>query len=458
MFTKKLFGVAGAALLMVSGAATAQVNLSDTDATPIKYASELVVPTTGLELKHPGIRMDAPFRIRAQDYVRIELDGAKFGSDALALHALEDDDTLSDSRTDIYAGGSGEDFIVFTNVTADSDGGVQLSGSTATDTITLMVTSKGPVTATIGIYADRASALRRGDDPIESEQGTVAMFAPSIKVTATQMNQTIDSASDFLKFKGIAQDVSATLGSLAITLNKDIKDATHITITTFGTLLAPAAGTLTVTGDFSLTEDEKGNQQSGYATYRGGAGALAGTFAEDGGSIEYSLGAIASGVTADNGIFELTAGGHSPIEPSTYEYELKLTPLSDAIDLSGVANLTGNFGEIKRDGTTVDIPYITTFDGYNQRLILTNKGSRDADYTVTFRTEGNVTATADTHARGTVPAGEVLVIRMTDLVTLEGRTRAAGEINFVGVSSDSVTVATTIVNQDGGGTDTVVLN
>ncbi len=454
MFTKKLFGAAGAALLMVSGAANAAVHLggAGNDADPVTYASELVVPPAGLHLMHPGIRMDAPFEIdQSQDWIRIDLDGAKFVGDP-DLHSVGTDNP--DIQRDHSAGGDGEDFVVFTGLGVGADNDIQLDGATDGDTITLMVASKGPVTATIGIYADRSDALR-GNDPIESKQGPVAMFAPSIKVTATQMNQTIDSASDFLKFKGIAQDESATLGSLAIML-ESVKGADNANIGFDDLFAATTAGTLTVTGDFSLTEDEKGNQQPKYATYKSIA---AGKFAEDGGSIEYTLGSIAADVTADNGIFELTAGGHSPIEPSTYEYELKLTPPdTTTIDLSGVANLTGNFGEIKRDGTTVDIPYITTFDGYNQRLILTNKGSRDANYTVTFRTEGNVTATAGTDASGTIPAGEVLIIRMTDLVTLEGRTRAAGEINFVGVSSDSVTVATTIVNQDGGGTDTVVLN
>ena len=38
-------------------------------------------------------------------------------------------------------------------------------------------------------------------------------------------------------------------------------------------------------------------------------------------------------------------------------------------------------GEIKRDGTTVQLPYLTTAPGYAQELLIVNRGTRVADPT-----------------------------------------------------------------------------
>ena len=37
-------------------------------------------------------------------------------------------------------------------------------------------------------------------------------------------------------------------------------------------------------------------------------------------------------------------------------------------------------GEIKRDGTTVHLPYLTTAPGYAQELLIVNRGAKDADF------------------------------------------------------------------------------
>ena len=50
-------------------------------------------------------------------------------------------------------------------------------------------------------------------------------------------------------------------------------------------------------------------------------------------------------------------------------------------------------GSITRDGTTVHIPYLTTFADYNQRIVVSNRGANEADYWITFRPEDGVMAT-----------------------------------------------------------------
>ena len=112
-------------------------------------------------------------------------------------------------------------------------------------------------------------------------------------------------------------------------------------------------------------------------------------------------------------------------------------------------------GSITRDGTTVHIPYLTTWADYNQRIVVSNRGANEADYWITFRPEEGVTATPnDMYAMGTLDGNSTIVLRAMDVVTLEGRSRTAA--TFVAeAKSTQIDVATVIVNMMTGSTDTV---
>ena len=66
---------------------------------------------------------------------------------------------------------------------------------------------------------------------------------------------------------------------------------------------------------------------------------------------------------------------------------------------------------IMRDGTTAHIPYLSTYEGYNHRITLSNRGSQDADYEFTFRPEEGVTAMPGMYAEGTLTAGETMILK-----------------------------------------------
>ena len=114
-----------------------------------------------------------------------------------------------------------------------------------------------------------------------------------------------------------------------------------------------------------------------------------------------------------------------------------------------------SLGRITRDGTTVHIPYLTTWADYNQRIVVSNRGANEAPYWITFRPEEGVTATPnDMYAMGTLDGGSTIVLRAMDVVTLEGRTRTTA--TFVAEApSTQIDVATVIVNMTTGSTDTV---
>ncbi len=122
----------------------------------------------------------------------------------------------------------------------------------------------------------------------------------------------------------------------------------------------------------------------------------------------------------------------------------------------GAAPGRGTVGSIVRNGATVNLSYVTTSDRYNQRLIITNRGTVDAEYELTdFFTEMGTEATAGAAAMGTVPAGMSVVIRSADAVTFTGSMRRAAATLTVNAPAAVVDVATTQVNLNDGSTDTV---
>ena len=124
----------------------------------------------------------------------------------------------------------------------------------------------------------------------------------------------------------------------------------------------------------------------------------------------------------------------------------------------------GDLASIDRNGASVDIPYLTTSEKHNQRLIIVNRGSRPVGITsIQFTTEdgtdvelmGPVQAAMDAGLLA-VPANESWVARMDETISITGDSRrVAASIAFAGTAG-ALSVATTQVNVSDGSTDTVV--
>ena len=142
-------------------------------------------------------------------------------------------------------------------------------------------------------------------------------------------------------------------------------------------------------------------------------------------------------------------------------------------------------GMIGRDGTTVRAGYLTTatdfenadvndlvpnsgtfLGSYNQRLIITNHSARVIEWRLgSFVTEIGVTATPRADDRwevennvaiGTIGARRQIVVKMTDLLEIEGGSRAGGEISLSAAAGE-ISVVITQVTRPEGQTDTVQL-
>ena len=129
------------------------------------------------------------------------------------------------------------------------------------------------------------------------------------------------------------------------------------------------------------------------------------------------------------------------------------------------AQAVGTIGVIGRNGASVDIPYLTTSDKHNQRLIIVNRGSRPISITnIEFNTEDGTEADLSDAAKaaaaipgaGEIGPKETAVHSVATMLNITGDSRrTAATLSFNGRASD-VSVATTQVNLADSSTDTVV--
>ena len=133
-------------------------------------------------------------------------------------------------------------------------------------------------------------------------------------------------------------------------------------------------------------------------------------------------------------------------------YKINVTPLHGTA--KGPALSGGNGGAIDRNGTTVNITYLSVHPAYNQRLVIVNRGSREAAYWMNeFQTESGTTVTSE--LEGTVAAKSRMVIRVQDAlaVNADGMSRASGTLNLTAPEAD-IDVMTLQVHPGTGQIDT----
>ena len=116
---------------------------------------------------------------------------------------------------------------------------------------------------------------------------------------------------------------------------------------------------------------------------------------------------------------------------------------------------TYELAKIRRDGTTYNIPYLTTFSEYNQRFSIVNYGSKAVAYTFEFHSEEGVTTADGMQAQGELPVGQT-VLKTSDIVEITGGNRAAARLNIV-AAGGTTSAAVQQVNLETRGVDTVYL-
>ena len=177
------------------------------------------------------------------------------------------------------------------------------------------------------------------------------------------------------------------------------------------------------------------------------------TTRKDGAALEAVTIAAAEGVTSL--CIAVPATNTDEIPSGEYTVEVNYEGLTNAayppLDLAETT-----IGRIRRDGTRVQIPYLSTMIGYTQRVVIVNRNSAAVSYAFAFTPGDGVIATPGEAAQGTVPANGALTLRVIDIVTLEGAMHTAATLDVV-AASDSIDVLTMNVNLNDAGTDTVLM-
>jgi hypothetical protein len=140
-------------------------------------------------------------------------------------------------------------------------------------------------------------------------------------------------------------------------------------------------------------------------------------------------------------------------------YSLTVTPqLKGAATVNPVrpaAITSDEAGSIDRNGTTVNVSYLSTADAIRQRLVIVNRGADPAMYWMSnFQTEEGVMVDTEM-LTGEVPANSRLVLRVWEAVSITGGSRASGTID-VAAPKANIDVMTVQWRTDTGNFDTTL--
>jgi len=440
MLNKKI--LAASIAVAFSSSAFAVVDIEADTGTPT-FATESYTATDlnadgDLPVTNLGTILDVTFETGftigngTSKYVVVSLENASFG----AAPTL----TVAGGTAAIAQGGTAGDTTVIFEVAATAD--IASATVMTLAAASYAIDTSSAATVSTALY-ETASNATSATSPLYSESGTLAQTGSGSTGDFAVENTTVATvASDFKAFATTGDDVglSATLTDVgSIDVTKILAAATYKpdgNALVAGDLITDAQD-VTFTGDFSFGtwsfEDDA-------ACAGGGAVTTAPTINTAENEATVTVASLAAGpyflcVTL-NGTTDVVSKG-------SYSAELDSDDLTDTV------------GTLKYDTTSIEVPYITTYSDYNQRIYLVNYSSTDVAYSISFVSEGDVTATAGT-VTGDIPANEMLMLKATDIVTLTGKTRTSAIIEVEAQDADIAASMQTI--SAAGSTDTVILN
>ncbi|GGY82495.1 hypothetical protein GCM10011613_29120 [Cellvibrio zantedeschiae] len=447
MVSKKILGVAIAAA-MFSGSAFAVTNIDTTAASAYpaeKYAKETILSSdkttvSGVDYYTITSGADADLDVSAPiskamvtndvAYVRVSLSKGIFKADPSW--------TLANTTGAIQQGGNGFSYVIF-KVTAT--GAVTQTATPVIGITSLgLTTSLDPVSVTFSAHETFTGASTSKDAwYTKTSAAELVSVVSGLKQSFAAGTATADVEQAFKKFT----NTTTPVGKIDLTV--DTSTVNRVGVTTTLADIASAAA-VKITGDFTLTAAN---------TYTLNAAADcsgASTNLTVDTSKTFATSTFAT-VTA-RPYFCIVSDGSKVIPESSYSATVTYTAVTNAVWAPAV--FSGKVGDVVRNGTTIQVPYITTFEGYTQRLVLVNRGAADVTYAVTFTPETGVTAAAGAKATGTLKANSTTIIPSVDLVTLTGASRTAATVAIVSAQAN-IDAATTIVNAGDKSTDTVKL-
>jgi len=446
MMNKKILAVAVAAAFTTNVSAMSMIDL-DAGTGVITIATESVsagdVDVDGLlEVSNPGLgaKVVVGFTINegTSNFVRIDLTNSVFNGDVPAITTDGDDVDEPDFSADISIGGNdGDDYVIFEVVdpsenilntdvfTLVTDSYDVLAGSTATMKYTLYDTGTGAINELENDILKEGSAVDyvAFGSAIDESGLTIGNVEEStVQSTFTEFS---DAFSTFTASMGIV-DITNTIVPGTMTADGDVVDESHV---------YTADQDFSFTGDFSFG--------TWYVSKDGCA------------TVNETIDLLEDPVVAfDVDVSDLLpislcvqADGTETINKSTAPYTVTLV----------TDELSGDLGGITYNTTSIFVPYVTTFDEYNQRIYIQNDGTTDASYSISFDVEvGNIPTSLAGALDGVAPAGHIKMIRVNDIVSFDKFTRGSATIE-IEASAENLKATMQTVNTNTKTTDTVIL-
>jgi hypothetical protein len=465
MVSKKILGVAIAAAFSSQAFAAIDLTLGTDGAGTgaVVYAKEAITQaqvTDGfVQVTAAGTELNTiaalGFGVSAGShaFIRIDLTNAKFKTGVVAADVTLPTKTVTtDYVVQVAQGGAVGDSYVILDVTA-------VTALTQAQTLQLalaglQVSPTAAASINFAHYSTSPNAVGQ-TGALATDSYSAISVANVLKPTVVADNAVADVTASpaFTKFvdSGTATDA---LGTVEFKLTTGSLTAVGASVTTLAQVANVADGqsSVTIAGDLSFTTDTDGVAAATAANLKVG-GSNSDTAATNVPSGKHSR--FTTAAFAVNTPYTVAITAESPINAGAYTLSTNLVGIANAA--YGPQNVSSALGSITRSGTTVQVPYITTFGDYNQRLVLVNRSNLDAPYTITFTPEAGVTATGKAAATGTLAKGKTLILKSTDVVEIAGSTRTAATV-VVTAPDTTIDAATTSVNLSDKSTDTVKLH
>lgn len=253
---KKLLSLAVAGAV-ASGPAFA-VDLADTNGgTPQYVATEATVKTTGSTITGPVVVASAGFSIGATDrYMRYDLSSGTWA----ATQTTSDLTGTSLTAVAVAAGGATTDSFVIYQVNAGTGTVASANDITFTPNTGITVKNEDAVNVTYALFETATAASANSGSTLATDSGPLISFTAvnntTAKSVATDANkERIDVTQGSTYFDGGTKDTVSLIGSYQtsdVTSPANINTATN---TTANTTIVESNHTLTVSGDFSFTQD-----------------------------------------------------------------------------------------------------------------------------------------------------------------------------------------------------------
>ena len=309
------------------------------------------------------------------------------------------------------------------------------AGGTASDAaftlnIPVKITSITDANVAISLY-DQPSQAQAGGDAGKitgaSYSAPYLTFKPSYTLTTAtpgSLVASVDTLPPYVQFKGAGYTpTSGGLVGAGVTLaTASYGGVTPLTpagaAITLNDLFDFTETSLTFKGDFSLISNASAPLYNATAAARiaGGAGSyIAGSLTDS--EVSFDLGTPAVGTTSIPGSFGFTSKlAAKEIQASDYTVSLNAVSADPtAYTVSDITDVA--VGSITRDGVTLQAPLVQLAgSGWLSRLVLTNTGGLDRNYTIKVLSETGVALTTG-NLTGTVPATGTKVVDLSTVLT-----------------------------------------